>query len=121
MVFPPATKLLKSGVQIDVEDKWNDFVDGGNGCLYGMPWNASRVVEFNMEDKSIKEIGPDLSDENANLGDEYVNGIKANNGSIYCMPYRRGYLLKITPRGRQNAEVRVLREREIPRGNNIGN
>ena len=60
MAFPPATKLIKCDVQTGIREKWWDFVDGGNGCFYGIPFKARRVVEFHVEDKSIKEIGPDL-------------------------------------------------------------
>ena len=108
MLFPPATRLIKCDVQTDIEFKWSDFVDGGNGCFYGIPYRAHRVVEFHVEDKIMKEIGPDLGDGG------YWNGIKAANGSIYCMPYKAEYLLKIIPGEGQNAEVKILRELQLP-------
>ena len=79
MINPPATRLIKCDVQTDVEFKWSDFVDGGNGCLYGIPHRARRVVEYNVEDKSMKEIGPDLGGQLL----KYRNGIRADNGNIY--------------------------------------
>ena len=114
MVYPLATRLIKCDVQTDIKGKWSDFVDGGNGCLYGIPWNARRVVEFHVEDESIKEIGPDLG----NQCGKYINGIKAGNGSIYCMPHNTKDFLKIIPGEGQNAEVKMLhlREQEIPSG-----
>ena len=57
-------------------------MDDRNGCFYGIPFRARRVVDFNVEDKSIKEIGPDLGYYRM----KYGNGIKANNDSIYCIP-----------------------------------
>ena len=69
--------------------------------MYGIPYNARRVVEFTVEDKSIKEIGPDLGDRSG----KYWIGVKANNGSIYCVPLYAIYLLKITPGEVQNAKV----------------
>ena len=81
MVFPPATRLIECDIQMDVHEKWRGFVDGGNGCLYGIPDDARRVVEFKVEDKSIKEIGPDLGYYRM----KYGNGIKPNNDSIYCI------------------------------------
>ena len=66
-----------------------------------------------MEDKSIKEIGPDLSNQ---YGAKYRNGIKAANGSIYCMPRWAKYLLKIIPGEGQNAEVQILRDMQLPEG-----
>ena len=111
IMYSPATKIIKCDVQTEVEFKWDDFVDGGNGCFYGIPLYARRVVEFTVEDCSIREIGPDLGDE----GGKYLNGIKADNGSIYCMPLHAHYLLKIIPGEGQNTEVQILQE-QIPEG-----
>ena len=93
MAFSLVTKIIKCDVQKDIEYEWSSFVDGGNSCLYGIPHNARRVVEFNVEDKSIREIGPDLGDQRA----KYRNGIKAENGSIYCLNSRVGII--VVPRG----------------------
>ena len=112
MVYLLATRLIKCDVRTDIGGNWCDFVDGGNGCLYGIPWDARRVVEFHVEDKSMKEIGPDLGGQ---LG-KYENGIKAANGSIYCMPWLAEYFLKIIPGEGQNAEVQILRDRQFPDG-----
>ena len=112
MVFPPATILIKCDLQTDISGKWFDFLDGGNGCFYGIPWNARRVLQFHVEDKSMKEIGPDLGGQ---LG-KYENGIKAANGSIYCMPWLAEYFLKIIPGEGQNAEVQILRDMQFPDG-----
>ena len=113
MVYPPATRLIKCDVQTDVfiTAKWSDFVDGGNGCFYGIPFEARRVVEFKVEDKSIKEIGPIVGGECY----EYKKAIQANNGTIYCLPFEAEYFLKIIPGKDQNAEVKLLEEQEIPR------
>ena len=87
-------------------------MDGGNGCFYGIPHRARRVVEFNVEDKSIKEIGPDLGGQEC----KYWNGIKAGNGSIYCLPCDAEFILKITLREGQDAEVQVLEAKQFPEG-----
>ena len=115
MYYPPATRLIKTDVRQGCkwgDSKWCDFIDGGNGCLYGIPTSAHRVVEFHVEHKSMKEIGPDLGDETC----KYLNAIKANNGSIYCMPYKKNFL-KITPGKGQSAEVQILEGKQILRGN----
>ena len=78
-MYPPLTRLITCVVPTDIEYKWSDFVDGGNVCFYGLRQKARRVVEFKVEDKSIKEIGPDLGYH------RMTNGIKANNDSIYCI------------------------------------
>ena len=64
MVYPQVTRLINCDVNTDVRfEKWVDLVDGGNGCFYGITSYARRVVEFSLEDKSIKETGPDLGDQ----------------------------------------------------------
>jgi len=90
-------------------NKWIDFVDGGNGCFYGIPCDARRVVEFNLENKNIKEIGPDLGSQ----WGKYWNGINGNNGSIYCLPHRAEYILKITPRKGKDAEIQILKTKNF--------
>ena len=94
----PATSLIKCDVQIwDLIEQWRDFVDGGNGCLYEIPWNYQWVVELSLEDKNLKEIRPDLRWKYM----KYWRGIKVDNGSIYCMPFndsRLKNLLKIIPK-----------------------
>jgi hypothetical protein len=79
------------GDEIRWDKKWNAFVDGKDGFFYGIPCNARRVVKFNPLDKSFTEIGPDLGDG----GDKWMCGVRANNGSIYCAPYRSNRILKI--------------------------
>merc|ERR1712232_732635 len=59
----------------------------------------------------MKEIGPVLGD---GTDESYANGIRVTNGSIYCLPYHAEHLLKIIPEEGQKAEVRVLKEQEIP-------
>ena len=80
--------------------------------VWKIPDEARRVVEYNVEDKSIKEIGPDFD----TCGQAYMNGIKATNGSIYCLPFATKYFLKIIPGEGQNAEVQILREMQLPKG-----
>ena len=112
-VNPPVTRLIKCDLQTDVGPKWIDFVDGGNGCFYGIPSSSRRVLQFKRRDKSIKEVGPDLGKK----GWKYVLGIKANDGCIYCMPaYRNKYVLKIIPGKNQDAEVQILKDEKLPRG-----
>ena len=60
MTYPSITNLIDCNFQEHVEYKWHDFVDGGDGFLYGIPFNASKVLQIKIKDKSMKEIGPDL-------------------------------------------------------------
>jgi hypothetical protein len=66
------------GHEIQGDDKWSSFVDGGNGFLYGIPSDARRVVKFDPLNKSLTEIGPDLGEG----GDKWSCGVLANTGSI---------------------------------------
>ena len=110
MNYPPTTRLIKCDIQTDIKGKWSDFVDGGNGCLYGIPHNARRVLQFTVEDKSVIEIGPDLGEKQH----KYINGIKARNGSIYCLPDEAKYILKITPSMECDAKVCILNHKLLP-------
>jgi hypothetical protein len=89
MTEPFLTALI--GDEIQGNNKWSDFVDGGDGFLYGIPFDARRVVKFNPLDKSLTEIGPDLGDGEM----KWMCGVRANTGSIYCAPYGAEHILKI--------------------------
>ena len=110
-----ATSLIECGIETEMEFKWSDFVEGDNGFWYGIPYKAQKVFEFNPKDKSMKEIGPDLGD-----GDgKFTYGIKANNGSIYCIPYfRTEHFLKITPKDGGNAEIKLIKDHRLPEEGN---
>jgi hypothetical protein len=79
------------GDEIQGRGKWSTFVDGGDGFLYGIPSDAPRVVKFNPVDKSLTEIGPDLGEGVM----KWQCGVRSNNNSIYCAPYRADHILKI--------------------------
>lgn len=110
MIYPPATRILMCDVQNNTNSKWENFVDGGNGYLYGIPSRARRVLQLHVEDNSIQEIGPDLGDE----WNKFHRGIKAENGSIYCISSDAMCFLKITPRESQVAEVIVIKYDHTP-------
>ena len=80
--------------------------------MYGIPSDARLVVEFHLEDKNIREIFPDLGIR----WSKYINGIKANIGSIYCIHVEVDYFLKIIPGEGHNTEGRILRDLQLPRG-----
>ena len=107
-----STRLIPCNIQAGDKWKWLDFVDGGNGFLYGIPFYAKRVVYFNPDDKSIKAIGPDLG---GGYG-KYCSGIRADNGSIYCVPNGTQYFLKITPMMGKGGDckIEILKDRKLP-------
>jgi hypothetical protein len=95
------------GDEIQGECKWMDFVDGGDGFFYGIPFNARRVVKFNPIDKSLTEIGPDLGEGI----DKWLCGVLANTGNIYCAPYCADHMLKINT---IDGTVETLDDVELP-------
>jgi hypothetical protein len=91
MTEPSLTTLIDIGVEIEDCWRWSAFVDGKNGFFYGIPYNARRVVKFNPLDKSLTEIGPDLGEG----GHQWICGVRANTGDIYCAPCLAEHILKI--------------------------
>ena len=90
MRLPSFTTLV--GNELDgAKFNFLDSVRGADDCIYGIPFNARRVVKINPADKSLKEIGPDLGAD----GMRWICGVMAGNGSIYCIPYYSGKILKI--------------------------
>jgi outer membrane protein assembly factor BamB len=86
------TTLIGEEIQgLEGCDKWSSFVDGGDGFLYGIPYNARRVVKLNPLDKSLTEIGPDLGRGSW----KWACGVRANNNTIYCAPMNADHILKI--------------------------
>ena len=43
------------GHEIQGEYKWSAFVDGGDGFLYGIPYNAPHVVDREREGERERE------------------------------------------------------------------
>ena len=69
----------------------NGILAAPNGSLYGIPYNARRVVKFNPIDKSMTHIGPDFRSIC-----KWINGAMTDNGVIYCPPCNpRRDILKI--------------------------
>ena len=95
------------GNEMQVRDKWLDFVDGNDGFLYGIPCYARRVVKFNPIEKSLTEIGPDFGEG----GHKWSCGVLANNGNIYCAPYDADLILKINT---NDGTVETLENVELP-------
>jgi hypothetical protein len=90
MTEPSLTTLIDIGDEIQGDQKWNVFVDGGDGFFYGIPWCARRVVKFNPLDKSFTEIGLNLGEgEN-----KWLCGVRFNNSNIYCAPFASNHILK---------------------------
>jgi hypothetical protein len=107
MRLPSLTTLIDTGDELLRRCQWSAFVDGGDGFLYGIPYNARRVVKFNPLDKSMTEIGPDFGEG----GMKWDCGVLANTGSIYCTPYWAEHILKIDT---IHGTVETLDDVELP-------
>ena len=84
MRLPSVTTLVGNEIGERGLNKWYDSVAGADGCIYGIPSCALRVVKYNPADDSLKEIGPDFGSTNHWKWD---SGVLAGNGSIYCIPH----------------------------------
>ena len=109
MRLPSLTTLLDITIGNEILGKWKwwDFVDGGDGCLYGIPFNARHVVKFNLLDNSFTEIGPDFGE----FGRKWMCGVLDNIGNIYCAPYDAEHILKIDT---IQSTVETLDDIELP-------
>ena len=71
------------GEELEGEDKYAGTLAGNNGSIYGIPATARRVVKFNLLDKSMIHIGPDLGDDRW----KWRRGAITDGGIIYCIPF----------------------------------
>ena len=91
MHFPSISITSLVANEMKGDDKWDGSVRGADGCIYGVPFCARRVLKFNPADNSTTFIGPDLGDGKC----KWSGGTLANNGSIYCNPFHSDKVLKI--------------------------
>jgi len=73
-------------------NKYADVVKN-NGKAYGIPANASQVLEIDSSNQTTTLIGQDLG----NGLQKYFKGAKANNGKIYAAPFNSLQVLEINP------------------------
>ena len=91
-----------------IDAKWSTFVDGLDGYLYGVPYNAPRAVKFDPISKSMEEIGPDFGEG----GMKWGCGVRAvTNDCIYCAPCYAKYMLKINTK---NGIVETMENTDLP-------
>jgi hypothetical protein len=93
MTEPSLATLIDIENEIQGQEKWSSFVDGGDGFFYGI--------------KSLTEIGPDFG----GSGSKWRCGVLANTGSIYCAPYGTDHMLKINT---NDGTVETLDNLELP-------
>lgn len=85
---------------VSIEEVGEDFGRGGwqwaggviasNGCIYTIPYNATRVLKFDPSDNSSHMIGNELGDDKG----KWCCGVLGN-GFIYGIPFSSHRILKI--------------------------
>ena len=87
MIDNPITTRV--GEKLERHQTWWGTVAAANDSIYGIPFQARRVIKFNPVDKSMTHIGPDFGE-----GLKWTNGAITGNGVIYCFPFHsnRGIL-----------------------------
>lgn len=78
--------------------RWRDLVQATDGMIYGIPYDAKQVFEFDPrnESESVKIIG-NSSNSDDKRG-KWANGVLAKDGCIYAFPWYRRRILKVIPR-----------------------
>lgn len=80
------------GALATTNNKWYGFVAHPNGKLYGVPYSASQVLEFDPITKQIVLFG------SVGTGTtKWMGGVVGNDGKIYCTPFSSSGVLVIDP------------------------
>lgn len=74
------------------EDKFWGNLCGADGCIYGIPFRARKVLKFNPISGAIDFIGPDLG---SDAWWKWRGGAMDSKGVIYCAPFNSDSVLKI--------------------------
>jgi len=89
----PPLAVEEVGQDLGGGEKWSGVVLGLDGCLYGIPYNANRVVKFDPSDNSCVFIGGDLGNEE----EKWCGAVMSPEGIIYGIPCNARKFLKIDP------------------------
>ena len=76
--------------QNEGDEKWKGTLAAPNSSIYGIPFDARRVMKVDPVNKSITHIGPDLGDEL-----KWCDGAITDSCVIYCVPIDDRGILKI--------------------------
>jgi hypothetical protein len=75
--------------------QWNGGAVAPNGKIYGIPWGAQSVLEFDPKTRTVSTLG-NLS----NGGGSWAGAVLLPNGRILGVPYRANSILEIDPETR---------------------
>lgn len=87
------TTLLSMTVGQDVGNqpsKWHRSIVANDGCIYGIPFDAQRVIRFNPSHNETTLIGESYDDNS-----KWWGGCLGNDGNVYCTPANSNQILKI--------------------------
>ncbi len=75
-----------------IDNGWYGAIAGEDGVIYFPPYDASRVMKYDIITKKTSLVGEDLGDD----GNKYFGGsVKSRDGKIYCIPYDAEQVLSI--------------------------
>ena len=94
MEFDVATQACKfvdvGRLHPEQTQKWTGGVLGPDGCIYGIPGNANKILKYDPQSKRATLVG-------AYLGDhpyKYAGGVLGSDNCIYCIPYNANRVLR---------------------------
>jgi hypothetical protein len=80
------------GATLSGSAKWSGGVLAPNGKIYGIPRNATQVLEFDPATNTSTLVGATLTGTN-----KWIGGVLAPNGKIYGIPFSATQVLEFDP------------------------
>lgn len=107
------------GATVSGSEKWHGGVLAPNGCIYGLPSQATTVLKINTANDGVGTTGSlaagsfgKLSGGTTNVSSYYyAGGVLAADGSIYAVPYKSARILRIIPGATANDADTILNMR----------
>jgi len=86
--------LIGPEFPVTFTEKWRTAVQGSDGCIYGLPFNALQVLKLNCAESTAQLIGDVPQSEQKWKAAELGAG-----NFIWAIPYHAGQLLRISMDG----------------------
>ena len=96
------SQLIKVDAEFNAR-KWSDLVEGPDGYLYGIPYQASEILRFDPVLKISTYIP--MEEEFLNGFNQWSFGVLAENNFIYGIPFNRDKVLSIAPLSFKNHTI----------------
>ena len=80
-------------------EMWRSGALAQDGCIYFMPYNARRILQFDPEDESAVSVGEDLGDQH----EKYENTVLSTNGWMYGIPNCSNRIVRFNPADRETS------------------